>query len=150
MISIDLDKDLKPPKALDLIEAETKAIGFSMGSERLTGALLRTLAASKPKAKILELGTGTGISAAWLLGGMDEESHLTTVDNDGTPVEIAKRHLGTDPRVTFHIEDGLGFLSRIQSERFDLIFAGSWPGKFDGDVVEFGITGRGEEGSIMR
>lgn len=132
MVSIDLDKELKPPKALGLIEAETKAIGFSMGSERVTGALLRTLAVSKPKAKILELGTGTGISAAWLLDGMDEESHLTTVDNDGTPVEIAKRHLGADPRVTFHIEDGLEFLSRIQNERFDLIFADSWPGKFDG------------------
>ncbi len=61
MISTDLDKEPKPPKALGLIEAETKAIGFSIGSERLTGALLRTLAASKPKAKILELGTGTGI-----------------------------------------------------------------------------------------
>jgi predicted O-methyltransferase YrrM len=132
MISIDLNKDLKPPEVLDLIEAETKAIGFSMGSERLTGALLRALAASKPKAKILELGTGTGISAAWLLDGMDEESHLTTVDNDAANVEIAKRHLGPDRRVTFHIEDGREFLSRIQDERFDLIFTDAWPGKFEG------------------
>jgi predicted O-methyltransferase YrrM len=132
MISIDLDKDLKIPAALELIETDTKAIDFSMGSERLTGALLRALAASKPKSQILELGTGTGISAAWLLDGMDDESHLTTVDNHEAPVEIAKRYLGADNRVTFHIEDGLEFLSKIQNERFDLIFADSWPGKFNG------------------
>ncbi len=96
---------LKAPVVLGLIEAETKAICFSMSSERLTGAFLRALAASKPRANILELGTGTGISTAWLLDGMDEESHLTTVDNDLTRVEIAKRYLGTDRRVTFHIED---------------------------------------------
>ncbi len=132
MMSMELNKYLKAPEVLELIEAETKAIGFSMGSERLTGTLLRTLAASKPRSNILELGTGTGISAAWLLDGMDNESHLTTVDNDTVTVEIAKRYLGPDNRVTFHIEDGLEFLLKVQNERFDLIFAASWPGKFDG------------------
>jgi predicted O-methyltransferase YrrM len=73
MISINLNNYLKVPQALEKIEADTKSIGFSMGSERLTGALLRALAASRPKSKILELGTGTGISAAWLLDGMDNE-----------------------------------------------------------------------------
>src|SRR5262245_59469967 len=123
---------LKIPVILELIEADTKAIGFSMASKRLTGALLRTLAASKPRANILELGTGTGISTAWLLDGMDEESHLTTVDNDATCVEVAKRHLGDDRRVTFHIQEGLDFLSRVQGKSFDLIFADAWPGKFIG------------------
>ncbi|MEK7833469.1 MAG: SAM-dependent methyltransferase, partial [Acidobacteriota bacterium] len=52
------------PPALEQIEADTKALGFSMGSERTAGALLRTLAASKPSAQLLELGTGTGISTA--------------------------------------------------------------------------------------
>jgi len=123
---------LKTPGILELIEADTKAIGFSMASERLTGALLRALAASKPRANILELGTGTGISTAWLLDGMDDESQLTTVDNNVACVEIAKRHLGRDRRVTFHIEGGMKFLSKIQDKTFDLIFADTWPGKFVG------------------
>jgi predicted O-methyltransferase YrrM len=123
---------LKTPGILELIEADTKAIGFSMASERLTGAFLRALVASKPKANILELGTGTGISTAWLLDGMDEESHLTTVDNNVACVEIAKRHLGRDRRVTFHIAGGMKFLSGIQGKTFDLIFADTWPGKFVG------------------
>src|SRR5215510_12056218 len=123
---------LKTPRILEMIEADTKAIGFSMASERLTGAFLRALVASKPGSNILELGTGTGISTAWLLDGMDEESHLTTVDNNIDCVEIAKRHLGKDRRVTFHVEGGMKFLSGVQGKTYDLIFADTWPGKFVG------------------
>ncbi len=125
---------LRVPSALEAIEAETKAIGFGMGSERTVGALLRMLAASKcsgkTSARLLELGTGTGISTAWLLDGMNADSRLTTVDNDATCVEIARRHLGLDGRVEFHIADGSEFLAGLVVNRFDLIFADTWPGKF--------------------
>ncbi len=121
---------LRLPPALETIEAETKAISFVMGSERTTGALLRTLAASKPSAQFLELGTGTGISTAWLLDGMDANSRLMTVDNDADCVAIARRHLGHDPRIEFHVADGSAFLTGLDGKRFDLIFADTWPGKF--------------------
>src|SRR5262249_43607430 len=121
---------ITPPAVLELIEADTKKIGFNMGSERLTGTLLRALASSKPAANILELGTGTGISASWLLDGMDQDSHLTTVDNDASSVEIARRHLGSDRRITFHVCDGAEFLARSQGRQFEMIFADTWPGKF--------------------
>src|SRR5262245_27374776 len=85
---------IKIPSLLDAVESETKAIGFGMASEKLTGAMLRMLAATKRHAQILELGTGTGISATWLLDGMDADSHLTTVDNVAAVVEIARRYLG--------------------------------------------------------
>jgi len=121
---------LRLPSAIESIEADTKAIGFAMGSERMAGALLRTLAASKPSAQLLEIGTGTGISTAWLLDGMDANSRLTTVDNNAACVEIARRHLGHDPRIEFHIADGSAFLAVLDGKRFDLIFADTWPGKF--------------------
>jgi len=125
---------LRLPPLLELIEADTKAVGFGMGSERMAGALLRTLAASKcganPSAQFLELGTGTGISTAWLLDGMDAASRLTTVDNDAACVEIARRHLGHDARVEFHVMDGSAFLASLDGKQFDLIFADTWPGKF--------------------
>ena len=127
---------LRLPPALEAIEAETNATGFAMGSERRTGALLRMLAASKRGkrgnrgGRLLELGTGTGISAAWLLDGMDAEASLTTVDNDAACVEIAKRHLGSDPRIAFHVADGAEFLAGLREQQFDLIFADAWPGKF--------------------
>jgi predicted O-methyltransferase YrrM len=119
-----------PPVALAAIAADTARIGFGMGSEPRTGALLRTLAASKPGGRLLELGTGTGISTAWLLDGMDRSATLLSIDSDATAVSVARTHLGADPRVRFLVADGARALSELAGERFDLIFADTWPGKF--------------------
>src|ERR1051325_11155331 len=117
------DSDIKPvPPALEAIEQDTQRIGFTMGSERRTGSLLRTLAASKPAGRILELGTGTGIGTAWLLAGMKANAKLDSVDSDASALEIAKRHLGHDQRVTFHLMHGERFLSETHAQ-YDLIFA---------------------------
>jgi predicted O-methyltransferase YrrM len=121
---------VRPPAALAGITSESERIGFTMSSEPKTGSLLRTLAASKPSGRFLELGTGTGVAAAWLLDGMSEEAHLNTVDNNASTSEIARRHLGNDPRITFHIADGSSFLAAQRPSRFDFIFADAWPGKF--------------------
>ena len=134
---------LSPPSALELIQADTAALGFAMGSDVLTGALLRTLAASKPAARLLELGTGTGLASAWLLDGMDADSKLTTVDNDPACAAIAKRHLGTDKRVSFHIADGAEFLATLQGKQFDLIFADTWAGKFNDLDLALSLLKRG-------
>lgn len=106
-------------------------MGFSMAAEARTGALLRTLAASKPGGIFLELGTGVGVSTAWILDGMDASARLLTVENNLNCVEIARRHLGHDRRATFNVEDAAGFLARLRGRKFDLIFADTWPGKFD-------------------
>ena len=66
------------PAELAAISEVTSAIQFAMASEPLVGALLRTLAASKPAGRFLELGTGTGIATAWLLSGMDQNSTLVS------------------------------------------------------------------------
>lgn len=121
--------NLFPPSAIDRIEPETKRLGFQMGSDHQTGSLLRTLASTKISAKILELGTGTGLSAAWILDGMDASSRLITVDNDKDAVRVAQEALGQDNRVTFHVQDGAEFLRSLSGEMFDLIFADTWPGK---------------------
>jgi predicted O-methyltransferase YrrM len=102
-----------------------------MASDRLTGSLLRVLAASKPNGSVLELGTGTGMGAAWLLSGMDTSATLDTVDHDETVVTIARCYLGHDPRVRFHVSEGAAFLASVAGRQFDLIFADTWPGKFD-------------------
>lgn len=67
-------KNLKSPQIVDKIRSETNKIGFQMTSEPLTGSLLRILAASKPNGNFLELGTGTGVSTAWILDGMNKNS----------------------------------------------------------------------------
>ena len=127
---MDDNANLRLPPVLQRLHESTVTIDFSMGSEPLVGSLLRTLAASKPGGSFLELGTGTGLGTAWLLAGMDRTARLITVDNDARLVEIAQQHLGHDPRVQFHVDDGGHFLISLASSRFDLIFADTWPGKY--------------------
>jgi predicted O-methyltransferase YrrM len=116
---------------IQAIQRDTRAAGFSMASEPHTGSLLRTLAATKPAGAFLELGTGTGLSTAWILAGMDSASTLLSVDNDAPVQAIAQRHLGHDRRVTFHTSDGATFLAGLSGQHFDFIFADTWPGKYD-------------------
>ena len=122
--------NINEPKSIPAIWADTRAAGFTMASKPLTCSLLRTLAASKPSARFLELGSGTGLSTAWLLDGMDSESHLTTVDNDESLLSILKRNLGTDPRLKVVCSDGDDFLRSLRGEHFDFIFADTWAGKY--------------------
>lgn len=118
------------PGAIAGIWADSCACGFTMASEPLTCSLLRTLAASKRSARFLELGSGSGLSTAWLLDGMDSASSLTTVDNDETLLSILKRHLSADPRLTVVCADGDDFLRSLRGQRFDFIFADTWAGKY--------------------
>lgn len=121
---------IRLPAAIVRIEAETLAMGFGMASDRRTGALLRTLAASRRAGRLLELGTGTGMATCWMLDGMDAEARLLTVDSDPAAVATAKRILGEDTRVAFHVDDGSAFLRGLAGRQFDLIFADTWPGKY--------------------
>jgi len=120
----------RQPKAVPGIVSDTEAMSFTMISEPKVGALLATLAASKPAGRFLELGTGTGHGTAWLLTGMDAASTLVTVDPDELVVAVARRHLGSDSRVTFQVADGAEFLRGARPGQFDLVYADAWPGKF--------------------
>ncbi len=122
---------LSLPPVVAAIQADTAAMGFKMASTDATGRMLRSLAASKPGGRMLELGTGTGLATAWLLDGMDAAATLDTVDMDPACVAVARRNLANDPRVRFHIESGDTFLQRLAGRKYDLIFADTWPGKFD-------------------
>jgi predicted O-methyltransferase YrrM len=118
------------PKSARAIYADSTSRDFRMISEPLTGALLRTLAAAKPASRFLELGTGTGAATAWLLDGMDGASTLLSVENDEQLQSVARRHLGHDRRVTFVTADAESFLTGLQDQRFDFIFADTWAGKY--------------------
>jgi predicted O-methyltransferase YrrM len=119
---------VRSPARLRQIEARTTELQFAMASEPLVGALLRTLAASKPGGCFLELGTGTGIATAWLLDGMDAESTLISVDNDGSVQEVARDVLESDARLTLVRSGGLEFLDAQPAASFDFVFANAMPG----------------------
>ncbi len=119
-----------PPQYQEMLKA-TQAIDFKMGSDLLTGNFLRTLAASKPKGQFLEIGTGTGLSAAWILNGMDSQSALLSVDNNPEWVSVAKQYLGSDPRLTIHLGDAGEMIKSLTGLKYDFIFADSFPGKYN-------------------
>jgi predicted O-methyltransferase YrrM len=127
---VDDQTGLNPPAVVANLLREAVSLGFRLSCEPLTGSLLRTLAASKPGGTLLELGTGVGVGTAWLLAGMSADARLTSVDNDGRVQEVARRHLGGDPRVSFLTEDAGPLLGRLTPGSLDLIFADAWPGKF--------------------
>lgn len=122
---------IQPPEALAKIVAKTRALKFDMASESRTGALLRTLAASKPGGQLLELGTGTGVATAWLLAGMNAGSSLTSVDFNAEHQQVAREFLGGDARLQFVLEDGADFLKRQPADAYDFVFADAIPGKFE-------------------
>ncbi|MEU9166791.1 class I SAM-dependent methyltransferase [Streptomyces sp. NPDC048420] len=124
------DTPSRLPTTLPALRAKARDAGFSMSSEDRTGSLLAALAAARPAGRILELGTGVGEGAAWLLSGMDSDSRLTTVELDPTVQAIAQEQLGDDPRVTFVSGDGGAWLEDFDGAPFDLVFADTWPGKF--------------------
>ncbi len=118
------------PGAYPAIDAATKAHGFKMASDMQTCYLLRTLAASKPAGRFLELGTGTGLSTAWILDGMNKDATLVTVDNDEVLLDIAEQYLGEDERLQLVHADGEDFLQSKTGEKYDYIFADTWHGKY--------------------
>ena len=80
--------------------------------------------------RLLELGTGTGLTAAWLLDGMDRHARLITVDIDPGSQAVARgfwaviRGWRSSPRTP------AVFLRRQAVASFDLIFADAMPGKY--------------------
>lgn len=120
----------KHPVGIEDMAKDAEALGFKMSCDSETGCFLRTLAASCVNGRLLELGTGAGISTSWILDGMDRESTLLTVESDEALQAIAQKHLGSDKRVQFFAMDGEILINELKGEAFDFIFADTWPGKF--------------------
>jgi predicted O-methyltransferase YrrM len=120
----------KIPQAYFNIDIATKKSGFTMASDMLSCSLLRTLASSKPSGKFLELGTGTGLSTAWILDGMDASSTLISLDNDERCLSVAQSFLGDDGRLSLIHSDGEAWIKHNLQQKFDYIFADTWHGKY--------------------
>lgn len=112
------------------IQIKSNEIGFTMPSDIYVGTLLKTLISSKLKSNFLELGTGIGLSLSWMIDGMDVDSKIISVDNDPKLIAIAKQYFGHDSRVELVCADGSEWIKNYKGNRFDLIFADAWPGKY--------------------
>jgi predicted O-methyltransferase YrrM len=125
----DYDGLSRPPQLPRILEA-TRKEGFLKTSDLLVGDLLRTLAATKPGGRLLEIRTGTGIATAWLLGGMDDAASPASVDRNSRVQAVAQEILGDDGRVGFFVGEAKAFLESEPAESYDLIFADGQAGNF--------------------
>jgi len=125
------DKNINLPPYYPEIDAASRKIAFSMPSDLQTGALLRTLVASKPNGRFLDIGTGTGLSLAWIAEGATDGSVILSIDIHSGYQQIARDIFSKDKRITLICTDAAVWLSDYAEDKFDLIFADAWPGKYE-------------------
>lgn len=122
---------------VDIPPLATKAMALAergrwrLSSEPRTGALLRTLAASKPGGHILEVGSGLGVGSAWLLAGMDAAARLIALEIHAKVAGICRELLAADPRAEVITTDATEWLESYSGPPFDLIFVDTTSTKFD-------------------
>lgn len=119
-------------QAVTLARARAEELGCEAVSPG-TGALLRALAAACSARSVAEIGTGTGVSALWLLGGMSREGVLTTIDVEAEHLRAAREAFaaaGIRPTRTRPITGrALDVLPRLADAAYDLVLV-------DGDPAE--------------
>lgn len=97
-------------------------------------ATLTLLAAIIKARHVVEVGTGTGVSAVALLDGMIPEGVLTSIDNEAE-LQLVAREVLTDagiprPRARLIAGEALVVLPKLTDGAYDLVF-------IDGDALEY-------------
>jgi predicted O-methyltransferase YrrM len=90
------------------------------------GAALRLLAAAGNARSVVELGTGTGVSGLWLLGGMAPDGVLTSVDVEPEHQRAAREAFAEEGIAPgrFRLINGSAaeVLPRLTDGAYDLVF----------------------------
>ena len=68
------------PKHYENIIEKSQEVHFEIYSQEDLGILLRFLTASKNEARVLELGTGTGLALSWILDGLGAKGVVVSVE----------------------------------------------------------------------
>jgi len=107
--------------------AEVGCVAVSEG----VGAVLRTLATTVDARTVVEIGTGAGVSALWLLEGMHPDGVLTSVDVENEFQLIAKdavAQAGINPnRVRLINGRSEEVLDRLTEDAYDIVFISPRP-----------------------
>ena len=120
-----LDAWLPEDAALTAARARSGELGVAC-VDNVTGSALRLLAAATGAKAVVELGTGAGVSALWLLRGMRPDGVLTSVDPETEHQRMAKQSLieagyGSG-RVRLIAGRALEVLPRLSDGAYDLVF----------------------------
>lgn len=125
----------------DEIRAHARAKAAEIGCVAMgpgAGAIVRTLAAAIQAKNVVEIGTGAGVSALWLLDGMHPDGVLTSVDIEAEHQLIAKDAIsqaGIAPnRVRLINGRANEVLDRLTESAYDIVLIASKPMELSANI----------------
>ncbi len=126
-----------------LLRARERADQFGCGAlDPGAGATLRMLAAAISARAVVEVGTGTGVAALWLLRGMSADGVLTTIDAEVEHQRAAKIAFAEDDIKSTRTRaiSGRPFdvLPRLTDHAYDMVFIGTDAANY-ADYVEMSL-----------
>jgi predicted O-methyltransferase YrrM len=86
----DVDTQVETPPLVE------RALPFERSSIPEVGRLLHLLAAQRGRARVGEIGTGTGVGAAWIVSALPPEVPFVTVELDAERAAAASRLFADD------------------------------------------------------
>ncbi len=114
--------------AEDAIKTAARARGLELGAIDVTqgtGAYLRHLAHQLSAQSVVEIGTGSGVSALWLLEGMMSSGTLTSIDDEMEHTNIAKMALAeadiAQPRFRLITNSVMDVMTKLTDRAYDLV-----------------------------
>jgi predicted O-methyltransferase YrrM len=129
--------------AEDPATAAARARATETGAEPVgpaAGATLRFLAALLDAKHVVEIGTGTGVSALWLLRGMRPDGVLTSIDTDAERHKMARQAFNEAGlpagRTRLILGQALAVLPRLTDGAYDLVHVDGPPREYGECLVE--------------
>jgi predicted O-methyltransferase YrrM len=129
--------------AEDPATAAARARATETGAEPIgaaAGASLRFLAALLDARHVVEVGTGTGVSALWLLRGMRPDGVLTSIDTDAERHKMARLAFSEaglpSGRTRLILGQALAVLPRLTDGAYDLVHVDGPPREYGECLVE--------------
>lgn len=134
--------------------AQTRVNSIEVGVEPIsvaTGAQLAAIAAATGASKIMEIGTGLGLSGLWMLVGAPE-AELTSIDSELDHQLLAKAAFATagvpSNRVRLIAGRALDVLPRMNESSYDIVLIDADPASII-EYVEHGLRMVRVGGSVL-
>ena len=108
------------PPLVEKALALTERLGFERSCSPEVGRLLHVLAASCGRERVAEIGTGTGVGAAWMVSALSPETPFFTAELDPKRAAAAQELFGADQNV--HVLEGDWRELLPPEGPFDLVF----------------------------